>query len=122
MSTDYGCALGGPDHKVNWLVTRLSPALTISLCDEDFPVGLIPLLGSELGVDPARLYDAVKRFVDREQAREAKAAAAGSTETDRLDPGPEGTGPSRCGSCGRVAGMPVTPCEDCPDAAEIEES
>lgn len=78
MSTDYGCALGGPDHKVNWLITHLQPAMTISLCDEDFPVGVIPLLASELGVDPGRLYDSVKRFVDREQAkaeRDAKAEA-----------------------------------------------
>lgn len=93
MTTDYGCALGGPDHKVNWLITHLQPAMTISLCDEDFPLGVIPLLASELGVDPGRLYDSVKRFVDREQARaerdarteaERDAKAAG---TEPADPG-----------------------------------
>lgn len=83
MTTDYGCALGGPDHKVNWLITHLQPAMTISLCDEDFPVGVIPMLASELGVDPGRLYDSVKRFVDREQAREAREAGK-AAEADYL--------------------------------------
>lgn len=72
MSTDYGCALGDGTHRVNWLITHLQPPMTISLCDDDFPVGVIPLLAAELGVDPGRLYDSVKRFVDREQARQAK--------------------------------------------------
>lgn len=95
MSTDYGCALGGPDHKVNWLITHLQPAMTISLCDEDFPLGVIPLLASELGVDPGRLYDSVKRFVDREQAREAREQAAAAeaidqAERDSLAAGPAG--------------------------------
>ena len=68
----YRCALGDESHQVNWLVTRLRPAVTISLCDDDFPVGLIPLLAAELGVDQARLYDTIKRFTDREQARQDK--------------------------------------------------
>lgn len=85
MTTDYGCALGGPDHKVSWLITHLQPAMTISLCDEDFPVGVIPLLASELGVDPGRLYDSVKRFVDREQAREAKEHAKAAEAIDAAE-------------------------------------
>ena len=85
MTTDYGCALGGPDHKVNWLITHLQPAMTISLCDEDFPLGVIPLLASELGVDPGRLYDSVKRFVDREQAREAREQAAAAEVIDQAE-------------------------------------
>jgi hypothetical protein len=100
MSTSYGCAFGDETHKVNWLITRLQPAATISLCDEDFPVGIIPVLASELGVDGARLYDTIKRFVDREQAREAKEAARqpgpdlgddpdGDNTPPEHDPGPE---------------------------------
>lgn len=73
-ATGYGCALGDDTHKVNWLITRLRPAVTISLCEEDFPVGIIPVLASELGVDGGRLYDTIKRFTDREQAREAREA------------------------------------------------
>lgn len=82
MTTDYGCALGDQAHKVNWLITHLQPPMTISLCDDDFPVGVIPLLASELGVDPGRLYDSVKRFVDREQAREAREDAAAAEAID----------------------------------------
>ena len=72
----YECAFGDGQggHSVNWLITRLQPAATISLCGDDFPVGLIPVLASELGVDPGRLYDSIKRFMNREQAREAKEA------------------------------------------------
>lgn len=70
----YGCEFCGGQHPVNWLVTRLAPSATIPLCGEDFPVGIIPLLAVELGVDVQRLYDAIKRFTDREVAREAKAA------------------------------------------------
>lgn len=78
----YECAFGDGTggHPVNWLITRLQPAATISLCGDDFPVGIIPVLASELGVDQARLYDMIKRFVDREQAREAKQAAEAQAE------------------------------------------
>ena len=89
----YECAFGDGQggHPVNWLITRLQPAATISLCGDDFPVGIIPVLASELGVDQARLYDTIKRFVDREQAREAKQAAEAAeamdqAERDELDP------------------------------------
>lgn len=79
----YECALGNGEggHPVNWLITRLNPAVTISLCDEDFPVGIIPMLASELGVDQARLYDTIKRFTDREAAREAKQGEDGARKT-----------------------------------------
>lgn len=99
-ATGYGCALGDDSHQVNWLITRIRPAVTISLCDEDFPVGIIPVLASELGVDGGRLYDTIKRFVDRENAREqeehdqAEADAMASEPDpappgDEHDPGPE---------------------------------
>ena len=102
----YGCALGDESHQVNWLITRLRPAVTISLCDDDFPVGLIPLLAAELGVDQARLYDTIKRFTDREQAREAKqhtqadadqdeAQAAQLEVDDHNDPGTDHRLPGR---------------------------
>lgn len=91
MSYECAFAEGQPGHPVNWLITRLAPAMTISLCDEDFPVGLVPVLASELGVDPGRLYDTIKRFTDREAAREAKetaeaAEAIDQAERDELDP------------------------------------
>lgn len=76
MSTPgYGCALGDDTHQVTWLVTHLKPASTISLCEDDFAIGLIHLIATDLGTDPERLYDAIKKHVDREAARQAKADA-----------------------------------------------
>lgn len=85
MTTDYGCALGDATHQVNWLITHLNPPLTISVCDDDFPVAVIPLLASSLGVDQGRLYESVKRFTDREAAREARAAEATAAEASARD-------------------------------------
>lgn len=76
MAAGYGCADDSCDRTVNWIVTRTDPSGTFAVCPEHFPVFLIPVLASELGVDPMRLYESVKRFTDREAAREAKAAAA----------------------------------------------
>lgn len=90
MSTDYGCAFGDASHQVNWLLTHLNPALTVSVCDDDFPLAVIPLLASALGVDQGRLYESVKRFVDREQAREAREATkAAAAAVDGAPAGPD---------------------------------
>lgn len=100
MTTDYGCAFGDASHQVNWLITHLSPPLTVSVCDDDFPMAVIPLLASSLGVDQGRLYESVKRFVDREQAKakrdtqaeaERDAKAAGVEPADPGDVRPEPT-------------------------------
>lgn len=85
MTTGYGCAREECANKVNWIITRISPPGTISACDEDMPMFIIPLLAGELGVDPGRLYDSVKRFTDREAARLAKAAAAAPGEVVAVD-------------------------------------
>lgn len=87
-ATGYGCALGDDSHQVNWLITRIRPAVTISLCDEDFPVGIIPVLASELGVDGGRLYDTIKRFIDREQAREQKEHDQAEADAMASEPDP----------------------------------
>lgn len=70
----YGCAGCAGANPVNWLLTRLSPAATISSCDEDLPIALVNLLASWLEVDSERLYKAVERFAKAEQAKDAKAA------------------------------------------------
>lgn len=101
----YECAFGDgtAGHPVNWLITRLQPAATISLCGDDFPVGIIPVLASELGVDQARLYDTIKRFVDREQAREAK--QAGKAAAAAVDGAPAGPNDSDLPDAGDGEGV-----------------
>lgn len=69
----YQCMSEGCTNPVSWLVTHMNPAGTFSLCADDFPVMVINILAEELGADPERLYDAIKRHVDREAARAAKA-------------------------------------------------
>lgn len=71
-NTGYGCEFGDCVTPPNHLLTTLSPAATVSLCDEHYAPGLIPLLAAELGVDPGDFYANVERYL----AREAKKAAA----------------------------------------------
>lgn len=85
MAAGYGCADDSCDRTVNWIVTRTDPSGTFAVCPEHFPVFLIPVLASELGVDPMRLYESVKRFTDREAAREAKLAAAAPAKVVAVD-------------------------------------
>lgn len=75
MAAGYGCANEECQRPVNWLITHLNPPLTLSTCDEDSPVFLIPILAAELGVDADKLYDAIRRHVDKEAKAAAKAAA-----------------------------------------------
>lgn len=72
----YGCSFDECQRPVTWLITNLSNGAVISLCDEDLSVGLVPVMAANLGVDPGKLYEQVKRLVDREAAKAARAAAA----------------------------------------------
>ena len=72
----YGCADDECRNPVNWLLTHMKPPGTLSVCDEHFAVFAIGLLAGDLGVDNARLYDVIRKHVDREAAKAAKAAAA----------------------------------------------
>ena len=85
MAAGYGCADDTCDHNVNWIVTRTEPSGTFATCSDHFPVFLIPVLASELGVDPMRLYESIKRFTDREATREAKTAAAAPAKVVAVD-------------------------------------
>jgi hypothetical protein len=89
MAPGYGCDFCESANPVTWLITNLTAGSTLSTCADDFPVAMIALLGGELGVDASKFYENVKRFVDREQAKAAKAAppeaaalAAGDTPDD----------------------------------------
>ncbi len=73
----YGCVFGDCMTTPNHLLTTLNPPSTVSLCDEHYAPGLIPLLAAELGVDPGKFYGSVERFLARE-AKEAARAVAGA--------------------------------------------
>lgn len=75
MAAGYACQFGDDNHPAQWLITHLQPPGTITVCEDDFPMAVIHLLAVQLGADPEKLYDTVKRHVDREAAKAAKAEA-----------------------------------------------
>lgn len=80
----YVCLLCDGDRgEVISITTSLQTGQTVALCAADFPVGMIGGLATELGVDPSKLYEHIKRWVDREAAKQVKAARdAGETERE----------------------------------------
>lgn len=113
---DGACDFTDEVHGRNWIITRLSPPVTIELCDEHLAPGLTPIIAAELGIEFETLYMNLDRLLKKEAVRAAKelaaaeqAEAAGEEAPD-IDPNTP-----RCRTCGRLAGMPTAPCDDCPD-------
>lgn len=75
MSLGYGCPGDNCDRPVAWILTHMDPPGTLSPCEEHYPVFAIGMLATELGVDAGRLYEAIRKHVDREAKAAAKAAA-----------------------------------------------
>ena len=73
--SDGACDYDEPAHGRNWILTRLSPPVTVELCDEHLAPGLIGLLAADLGVEFADLYGAIERFLAREAKKADKALA-----------------------------------------------
>lgn len=68
------------------LMTWLSNGASVTICDDDLAPALINVLATDLGVEPGKLYETVKRFVDK--AVKAEAAAAGKGTPDAVASGP----------------------------------
>lgn len=73
------CTFGDDHPPASVLMTWLYNGASVNMCPEDVPVGLINILATDLGVDPGKFYEYVKRFVDREAK---KAAADAQQDTD----------------------------------------
>lgn len=67
------------------LMTWLSNGASVMSCDDDLAPALINVLATDLGVEPGKLYETVKRFVDR--AVKAEAAGAAKDTSDGGSPG-----------------------------------
>jgi len=71
-ASGFGCEFGdcplGPTH----LITTITNGATVALCDDHYGPGLIPLLASELGVDPGDFYSQVERYLKRQAAKADK--------------------------------------------------
>lgn len=72
---DGSCDFGDPRHPRTWILTRLSPPVTIELCDEHIAPGLVPLLANELGIDFETLYAGIEKILKAEAKRADKALA-----------------------------------------------
>lgn len=85
----YGCVFGDCTAQPNHMITTISPASTISTCDEHYAPALIPLLAAELGVDPGQFYANTERFLDREAKKAERALAeAQAAEAAKGSQGP----------------------------------
>lgn len=82
----YQCQFCEGARPVAVLMTWLATGATVSVCEEDMSPALIHVLAIDLGVDPTKFYDAVKRFVDR-----AAKAEASESEKDTTGDGSAGS-------------------------------
>lgn len=99
----YGCVFGDCTSQIRYMITDMSAGSTVTLCDEHYAPGMIPLLAAALGVDPGDFYANVERYL-KAQARKAEkeladaqaaTAAKGSQSPDTSpDDGPADPDPN----------------------------
>lgn len=100
----YTCMAEGTEHAANWLLSSLDPYAMFTACSEDFPLMIIPVLAHNLQTDPDRLYDAIRKHVDAENRKQAKAAKAAETVSPQTEPEqPPTLGPSEQNNGGPVS-------------------
>lgn len=80
MAAGYECMAEGEPHAANWLLSSLDPYAMFTACNPDFPLMIIPVLAGVLDTDPDRLYDAIRKHLEAENRRAAKAAKAAQAE------------------------------------------
>ena len=108
MAAGYACMADGEPHGARWLLTSLDPPATFTSCDQDFPLMMIPVLAANLDTDADKLYDVIKRHLDREAAKEAKAAKAADVVHPPTEPGPPPPSGSTDGNGADPPGTPPT--------------
>lgn len=81
----YACQFCDGARPVAVLMTWLANGATVSVCEEDMSPALIHVLAVDLGVDPTKFYDAVKRFVDRAAKAEASESEKDTTGDGSAD-------------------------------------
>jgi hypothetical protein len=89
------CDYGDEPHGRNWILTRLNPPISLELCDEHSPVGLLYLAAAELGMDGNEFYGKVVKIVDQAAAKaekDLKAAQAAQAASDPNAPDDPGRG------------------------------
>lgn len=77
----YGCVFGDCPKQFAHMITNITNGATVTLCDDHYAPGLIPLLAAELGVDPGDFYATVERYIKRQQAKADKDLADAQAAT-----------------------------------------
>lgn len=92
MSDDYGCLACEGRNPVNWLLTRLSPATTFSVCEHDIEQAMVALLATRMEVDAGWLTEVINAAVDKvneELAAGDDSPADEAQELPEAEPAPE---------------------------------
>jgi hypothetical protein len=71
-ATGFGCEFGDCPLAPVHLITNITNGATVSLCDDHYAPGLIPLLAAALGVDPGDFYATVERYLKRQAVKADK--------------------------------------------------
>ena len=67
MTGEYGCLGCEGKNPVNWLITRLNPGSTTSVCDQDIDAALLAMLATRLEVDAGWLSETIDAALDKLQ-------------------------------------------------------
>lgn len=102
----FGCIWGDCTSQPLHLITDLSNGSTVSLCDEHYAPGLIPLLAAQLGVDPTHFYAHVEKYIKAQNAKAEKELADAQAAT--AVKGSENPATSPDGDQGQADGGPGT--------------
>lgn len=89
----YGCEFGDCPAQPVHLLTDTRNGATVSLCDEHYAPGIIPLLAAALGVDPMEFYAHIEKYLtaqakkaERELAKAQAAQAVKSSDAPAVSP------------------------------------
>lgn len=69
----YMCDFHEDQHGARFIFMDAATGASISWCPDAFPPGILPILAAELGVEPVPFYEHVRKYVDREAKKAARA-------------------------------------------------
>lgn len=88
----YQCVICEGERPPAWLLTPLSGGDTMAVCQQDIPIAFATSIATVLGADPEALYESIRRHVDREHAKAAKAPRLASEAPPAPPDDPPGLG------------------------------
>lgn len=77
----YGCVFGDCPKQFQYMITDITNGSTVTLCEEHYPPGLIPLLAAALGVDPGKFYEMIEKYIKRQATQADRELASAQAAT-----------------------------------------